>query len=56
MRYVWDRYDDYFGPGRVSPPLRWLIPVVARRLRAWDVRTAGRVHRFVANSATWPSA
>ena len=18
MRYVWDRYDDYFGPGRVS--------------------------------------
>jgi len=51
MRYVWDRYDDYFGPGRVSPPLRWLISLIAPRLRAWDVRTAARVHRFVANSA-----
>jgi len=51
MRYVWDRFDDYFGPGRVSPLARLLIRPVAARLRAWDVRTAARVHRFAANSA-----
>jgi glycosyltransferase involved in cell wall biosynthesis len=51
MRYVWDRYDDYFGPGRVSPLVRLVIPAVAARLRAWDVRSARRVHRFAANSA-----
>jgi glycosyltransferase involved in cell wall biosynthesis len=50
MRYVWDRYDDYFGPGRVRGPARLVIPLVARRLRKWDVATAPRVHRFVANS------
>jgi len=51
MRYVWDRYDDYFGPGRVAAPARWIIPVVAEGLRAWDVATAGRVRRYAANSA-----
>lgn len=51
MRYVWDRYDDYFGPGRVKAPLRPLIRVLAARLRAWDVATAAGVDRFVANSA-----
>ena len=50
MRYVWDRYDDYFGPGRVGIPARWILPVVAEGLRAWDVATAGRVRRYVANS------
>jgi glycosyltransferase involved in cell wall biosynthesis len=51
MRYVWDRFDDYFGPGRVSPPLRAAIRLVARELRSWDVRSSSRVHHFVANSA-----
>src|SRR5689334_15367768 len=23
MRYMWDRFDDYFGPGRASLPVRW---------------------------------
>ena len=50
MRYVWDRYDDYFGPGRVGGPARVVIPLVAGRLRAWDVATAPRVHSFIANS------
>jgi len=50
MRYVWDRFDDYFGPGRMAPPLRLLVRLVANRLRAWDVRTARNVHRFAANS------
>jgi glycosyltransferase involved in cell wall biosynthesis len=51
MRYVWDRYPDYFGPGRASAPVRWAAPWVAEALRAWDVATAPRVDRFVANSA-----
>lgn len=50
MRYVWDRYHDYFGPGRVSLPARLVIPAVVRRLRKWDVATADRVHRYIANS------
>ena len=36
MRYVWDRYDDYFGPGRASPLARLAIRPIAARLRAWD--------------------
>jgi glycosyltransferase involved in cell wall biosynthesis len=51
MRYVWDRYDDYFGPGRVPLAQRLLIGAAAVRLRRWDAATAARVHRFVANSA-----
>jgi glycosyltransferase involved in cell wall biosynthesis len=51
MRYVWDRYDDYFGAGRASPLVRLVVRPIAARLRAWDVRTAPRVHRFAANSA-----
>src|SRR5688572_20890953 len=50
MRYVWDRYDDYFGGGRVAPVLRPLIALAAHRLRAWDVATAPRVDHFAANS------
>jgi glycosyltransferase involved in cell wall biosynthesis len=50
MRYIWDRFDDYFGPGKVSPPTRLMIRLVAARLRRWDVATSRRVHRFVANS------
>lgn len=51
MRYVWDRFDDYFGPGRVSPLTRALARPVAGALRRWDAATASRVHHFVANSA-----
>jgi glycosyltransferase involved in cell wall biosynthesis len=48
MRYVWDRFDDYFPP---SQPLRRLVAhPVAAALRRWDVRTADEVTRFVANS------
>ncbi len=50
MRYVWDQYDAYFGPGRASLPVRMAMRMLAPRLRAWDRRTASRVHAFVANS------
>lgn len=49
MRYVWDRFDDYFPSSR---PLRRLAgKVLAPPLRRWDRRTAARVDRFAANSA-----
>ncbi|MFZ1059004.1 MAG: glycosyltransferase [Candidatus Rokuibacteriota bacterium] len=49
MRYVWDRYDDYFG-ARAGRAVRLLMPPVAAVLRRWDRRTAARVHHFVAIS------
>jgi len=50
MRYVWDRYPDYFGPGRLEGLARMAVPVIAEGLRGWDVATAARVHRYAANS------
>ena len=49
MRYVWDLYDDYFGP-RSSLAARLVMPPVAAWLRRWDRRTAAGVHHFVAIS------
>jgi len=49
MRYVWDLYDDYFGP-RAGRLTRALMPPVAAALRRWDRRTAAGVHHFVAIS------
>lgn len=49
MRYVWDRYADYFGPG-AGLPARLLMPPVAAALRRWDRSTAARVHHFAAIS------
>ncbi len=51
MRYVWDRYDDYFGPERMPFVLRPGLRVMAAWLRRWDRRTAARVDAFAANSA-----
>jgi glycosyltransferase involved in cell wall biosynthesis len=48
MRYMWDRFDDYFPRSR--PLLRAGASVFAPRLRRWDVATAANVTRFVANS------
>ncbi len=48
MRYVWDRFDDYFGDK--PAPLRGVIAWQAARLRRWDRETAPRVHRWLANS------
>jgi glycosyltransferase involved in cell wall biosynthesis len=48
MRYVWDLWPLYFPPhGRLT---RALIPLVLNYLRTWDVASAQRVDRFVANS------
>jgi glycosyltransferase involved in cell wall biosynthesis len=51
MRYLWDRYDDYFGPGRARWATRAGMAALRPWLQRWDRRTAARVHRFAANSA-----
>jgi glycosyltransferase involved in cell wall biosynthesis len=48
MRYIWDRFDDYFP--RSKPLRRLAVSLVAKRLRKWDVKTAAGVTQFVANS------
>jgi glycosyltransferase involved in cell wall biosynthesis len=48
MRYIWDRFDDYFP--RSKPLRRAAMLSLAPWLRRWDVRTASEVTRFVANS------
>ncbi len=51
MRYAWDQYDHYFGTHRLGPVTGRIIPPLIRRLRRWDVETAGRVHSYAAISA-----
>src|SRR5207248_10896824 len=48
MRYIWDRFDDYFPKSR--PLLRGAVSLFTPRLRKWDVKTAADVTRFIANS------
>ena len=49
MRYAWDQYEHYFGDGRLAWWNRRLIPHLIGRMRAWDIATAGRPHRYAAN-------
>jgi glycosyltransferase involved in cell wall biosynthesis len=50
MRYMWDRFKDYFGDDRA--PWATRIAAIAFRpwLQNWDRASARRVDRFVANS------
>jgi len=49
MRYVWDRYEDYFGAGRASSHVRLAARLVRERLQVWDkkVSTLARVDRIL---------
>lgn len=48
MRYVWNMYTEYRQSA--NPLARAIIPLIAHRLRQWDVSSAARVDYFVANS------
>jgi glycosyltransferase involved in cell wall biosynthesis len=48
MRYVWDRFDDYFPPSK--PFLRLAAQPLAAWLRRWDRQSSATVTRFAANS------
>ncbi len=51
MRYMWDRFEDYFGPGRAG----WITRSAALSLRpvlqSWDRRSSLGVDAFISNSA-----
>ncbi len=52
MRYVWDLFDEYFGPARVGAfASRFVFAPIAAALRSYDRRTSGRVDLFIANSS-----
>jgi glycosyltransferase involved in cell wall biosynthesis len=51
MRYVWDMFGDYFGPGKKGRLTRALVSLFANYLRMWDVTSSARVDSFVANSS-----
>jgi glycosyltransferase involved in cell wall biosynthesis len=48
MRYIWDQYHQY--KSELGWPARKVFERVAHQLRQWDVTTAARVDKFVANS------
>lgn len=50
MRYAWDQFPAYFGPDRVGPWTHLAMRHVMAGLARWDRATAGRVHRYLANS------
>ena len=50
MRYIWEKYDEYFGKGCTGLFTRMIMPGIAHHLRRWDVRSSDRVHYFIANS------
>lgn len=50
MRYVWDKYDEYFSDKRKAGT--WLMPIFREPLKRWDVATAKaeRVRQFITSS------
>lgn len=52
MRYIWDRFGDYFGPDRVGGFLsRFFFRPITWALQWYDRATSKRVHHYVANSS-----
>ena len=49
MRYIWDRYSDYFG--NMHGIKRQIIDFIFNYLRIWDTVSANRVDYFIANSS-----
>jgi glycosyltransferase involved in cell wall biosynthesis len=48
MRYLWDHYPQYRAAAGAFA--RWLVPWTFHALRSWDVASAARVDRILANS------
>ena len=49
VRYAYEQFDVYFPPGRTR--LRALKAAAVRRLKKWDIATASRPTRYLANSS-----
>lgn len=51
MRYAWEMEAEYLRDFRIRWPLRKFVKAQLKRLRRWDLTTARRVDRFIANSS-----
>ena len=49
MRYIWDLFDDYFGPSTFWP-IRWFARLFRPYLQWCDLKSNQGVTRFLANS------
>lgn len=52
MRYAWEMEEQYFDDFRVPKSARALLRRMLKHIRRWDLQTAKRVDRFIANSTT----
>ncbi len=50
LRYMWDSFDDYFGPGRARWPVRAAAHLLRPWLQRWDRASTTGVHRLLVNS------
>ncbi len=50
MRYIYDQFDNYFGPGKASLLVRLAARLCRPYLRRWDLRSNANVDVMVANS------
>jgi len=52
MRYMWDRFDDYFGKDRASAHVRLAAKFLRKYFKDWDKRVSqeDRVDALIANS------
>lgn len=52
MRYIWDMFDDYFGPGKAPWLVRMAMKIVRPYLQKWDVKTSSEkyIDKIIANS------
>lgn len=52
MRYMWDRFEDYFGVGRTSGLARGVAQFIQPKMQKWDraVSSVSRVDALIANS------
>lgn len=50
VRYFWDLYPDYFGPGKGNAVSRATAPLLGHYYRLWDRVSADRVDLFIADS------
>lgn len=52
IRYIWDLYQDYLKYEYINPIARAVLPLWARRIRRWDIKTLVNVTHFIAISET----
>jgi glycosyltransferase involved in cell wall biosynthesis len=50
MRYMWERFDDYFNPQKAGWLTRWVAAVLRPWLQSWDVRSSRSVDLLISNS------